>query len=177
MVDRKTSSPVVETASTVFTCAVQKAFDFPRETNRNGCRRCLSHTPDASTVRCGQSATIIKRVLIRVRRHQQSRYNVTFCTPQYVKERWLCDVMLLIGPTPLKDIRRVTQRIRSMGVVPFTVEQDDMRLWLRDLPAAVWHWLSSYVGHRLKLMGRKAVDFLCEKGHRTPVAFRNNELS
>ena len=91
--------------------------------------------------------------------------------------------MLLTGPDATKDIRRVTQSNLVDGVVLLDVEQDDERAAAAmTFPKPVrGDWLSviacrcACVDIDFALMGRKAVDFLYEKGHRTVVFLRNNE--
>ena len=82
------------------------------------------------------------------------------------------DVMLLTGPDATKDIRRVTQSNLVDGVVLLDVEQDDERAAAAmTFPQAVrGDWLSviaagcACVDIDFALMGRKAVDFLYERG-------------
>lgn len=91
--------------------------------------------------------------------------------------------MLLTGPDVVKDIRRVTQSNLADGIVLLDVEQDDERAAQSGTfskPCVAIGYPSSHAGCAcvdidFALMGRKAVDFLYEKGHRTVVFLRNNE--
>ena len=91
--------------------------------------------------------------------------------------------MLLTGPDATKDIRRVTQSNLVDGVVLLDVEQDDERAAAAmtfPKPCVAIGYPSSHAGCAcvdidFALMGRKAVDFLYEKGHRTVAFLRNNE--
>lgn len=144
----------------------------------------LGYTPDASARKMRGMRNQIIALSAPIRGDiNQARYNAYFLRTAWAARNAGYDVMLLTGPDAVKDIRRVTQSNLADGIVLLDVEQDDERAAQSGTfskPCVAIGYPSSHAGCAcvdidFALMGRKAVDFLYEKGHRTVVFLRNNE--
>ena len=144
----------------------------------------LGYTPDASARKMRGMRNQIIALSAPIRGDiNQARYNAYFLRTAWAARNAGYDVMLLTGPDAVKDIRRVTQSNLADGIVLLDVEQDDERAAQSGTfskPCVAIGYPSSHadcacVDIDFALMGRKAVDFLYEKGHRTVVFLRNNE--
>lgn len=144
----------------------------------------LGYTPDASARKMRGMRNQIIALSAPIRGDiNQARYNAYFLRTAWAARNAGYDVMLLTGPDAVKDIRRVTQSNLADGIVLLDVEQDDERaaqFGTFSKPCVAIGYPSSHAGCAcvdidFALMGRKAVDFLYEKGHRTVVFLRNNE--
>lgn len=144
----------------------------------------LGYTPDASARKMRGMRNQIIALSAPIRGDiNQARYNAYFLRTAWAARNAGHDVMLLTGPDAVKDIRRVTQSNLADGIVLLDVEQDDERTAQSGTfskPCVAIGYPSSHAGCAcvdidFALMGRKAVDFLYEKGHRTVVFLRNNE--
>ena len=144
----------------------------------------LGYTPDASARKMRGMRNQIIALSAPIRGDiNQARYNAYFLRTAWAARNAGYDVMLLTGPDAVKDIRRVTQSNLADGIVLLDVEQDDERAAQSGTffkPCVAIGYPSSHAGCAcvdidFALMGRKAVDFLYEKGHRTVAFLRNNE--
>lgn len=144
----------------------------------------LGYTPDASARKMRGMRNQIIALNAPIRGDiNQAKYNAYFLRTAWAARNAGYDVMLLTGPDAVKDIRRVTQSNLADGIVLLDVEQDDERAAQSGTfskPCVAIGYPSSHAGCAcvdidFALMGRKAVDFLYEKGHRTVVFLRNNE--
>lgn len=144
----------------------------------------LGYTPDASARKMRGMRNQLIALSSPIRGDiNKARYNAYFLHTAWAARNAGYDVMLLTGPDATKDIRRVTQSNLVDGVVLLDVEQDDERAAAAmtfPKPCVAISYPSSHAGCAcvdidFALMGRKAVDFLYEKGHRTVAFLRNNE--
>ena len=144
----------------------------------------LGYTPDASARKMRGMRNQLIALSSPIRGDiNKARYNAYFLHTAWAARNAGYDVMLLTGPDATKDIRRVTQSNLVDGVVLLDVEQDDERAAAAmtfPKPCVAIGYPSSHAGCAcvdidFALMGRKAVDFLYEKGHRTVAFLRNNE--
>lgn len=144
----------------------------------------LGYTPDASARKMrGMRNQIIALSARFEATSTRPGTTPTSCAPHGPQGMQEHDVMLLTGPDAVKDIRRVTSKQSCGWHRAARREQDDERAAQSGTfskPCVAIGYPSSHAGCAwvdidFALMGRKAVDFLYEKGHRTVVFLRNNE--
>lgn len=144
----------------------------------------LGYTPDASArkMRGIRSQVIALSAPIRGDINQ-AKYNAYFLHTAWAARNAGYDVLLLTGPDAVNDIRRVTQSNLVDGVVLLDVEQDDERAAASgdfSKPCIAIGYPQAHEGCAcvdidFAEAGRKAVDFLFDKGHRKVAFLRNNE--